>query len=150
MTIDVARSQDMATVYRTKNQECFTNAMMVVAAQWPGTRLRYVEGWATTKWGIVVEHGWVQAGERVLEVTPIWLEAAVEGEEREYYPVLSLTRSQLLREARKPEAITPFSGWGGSLHRRYMEESRRIYKQAMASLYGEGVVKRLYSTEEAA
>lgn len=51
---------------------CWNNALDVVMRERPDAI--YVEGWVVNKFGMVVEHGWVEADGEILEVTPVYLE----------------------------------------------------------------------------
>lgn len=140
MTVDTELSSSLSQKIRAKDRLCFTNSVHALLTFPKGTRgLRYVEGYAISKYGMVVLHGWLEYGGKVVEVTPVWL---ADVEHTSYFPARRFTRSEVCRRIHRVFPLV------GDWHRND-EGLRQSYKAAMIFQYGEEAYAHLHSFKEA-
>ena len=110
---DYELSQRLRGELNALSYQCWYSAKRALAHL--DARARYVEGWAVTTDGLVVEHGWCQAGGRIID-------SALPGAELTYFAGLCFDALQLEMLDRDP--YTPIAwqlyGRGGCENPEYV------------------------------
>ncbi len=102
MPLDCARSEAIAARIQAAPQECWHNAFRAMSCPDLAADVQYVEGWAVEEpWGLVFEHGWLEAGPTVIDPTPGASLA------RTYFAGLRLSLAQVIRRITTTEVRHP-------------------------------------------
>lgn len=120
MEINRRFSKRIGLLVGAKNRECWNNA--VKATAYLGPAARYVEGWVVTDLGLLVEHGWVELPDCLVDPTP----AYVKQKRCRYFPGVRYELQQVLDQDGKlmPLAKMHTPGYG------------EAYEQAHVAAYG--------------
>lgn len=141
-TLDLERSREVSAVVHAMPKHCWQNSMDALETCYRDhPSAFYVEGWAVTEYGLVVEHGWVEVDGRIIDPTPSWNE--VEEGDRAYFAGVRYTLKEMRKERRlclKEDRWTPFvhrHGWGwdhAGYRAAYVAATRHAYPPGFAEV----------------
>lgn len=136
--VDLVKSREIRDKVSARDKECFHNALNGTMVLAKFDKVFYVEGFVVDeKFGIVMEHGWIELGDSIIDPTPTYC-----GDERatHYFAGKLYTPSEVRRRIMRRGNVTlPFYGlWGRD------EEMRAAYAKAGRFTYGDETFERLH------
>ena len=101
--IDIHRSHEAAQRIKAEPRACWRNAIL---AQQHLPETLYIEGWAVSPDGLVIEHGWLEQDNKVIDPTLI---SRIEEKEESptYFSGLRYTAEQTIEAPRETEGYLP-------------------------------------------
>jgi hypothetical protein len=124
-------SEELCDLVGAQNKDCFKNSVLASMAT-PGSF--YVEGWAITSFGLVVEHGWVEKDGEVIDPTPVYVQNL---DNTKYFPGVKYTSKEIMKLFGRKSNITVPIVSSKNGHGMEHPEFRRAYIAATRAAYGE-------------
>lgn len=121
MQKNLALTQELAAIVEPQPNECFRNSVLALAAYHGDAEARYVEGWFDIFGGSgwLTEHGWLEIGGELVDVTVDDVEAA------HYYPVFYYTMDEVAVHVSKERWLPYFGN-----HRHHRRKMMEVYAWA--------------------
>ena len=143
-TLNRVYSEYLARTVRGQPRECWRNAFTAVACMdEPGAT--YVEGWLVVEPGIVIEHGWIEIGDQIIDPTlyanpVLWVDPTLAAES--YFAGVRYSQATVEDIVRKSSQGLDLPvvwgigngakgyrfGWGGTKHQGYCQARDAAFK----------------------
>lgn len=121
MRMDREEAVRLASLIGSQPKECFKNSAVALFAS-SEEGMVYVEGIAAILEGMLfIEHGWLQVGDRIIDVTLPDLEAP------DYHPIFEYSRDAVMAQSRSVKTL-PFYAHNRGKRDHMMNEQYRLYK----------------------